>query len=122
MDRAKLSSLNRGLLVTAILVTSLATAATWVGFRATDDVSAQTNTLVAQQIPQLRSISGLQDQINRRVLELYLYYASSDTRCHVATTTVERLVDYCRNTPPDPLFTAKCVEQRIELIDKNLTQ
>ena len=51
---------------------------------------------------------------------LYLYYASSDTRCHVATTTVERLVDYCRNTPPDPLRSAACVEQRIELIDGNL--
>ena len=51
---------------------------------------------------------------------LFLYYASSDTRCHVATTTVERLVDYCRNTPADPLRSAACVAQRIELIDKNL--
>ncbi len=52
--------------------------------------------------------------------DLYLYYASSDTRCHVATTTVDRLVDYCRNTPPDPLNSADCVQQRIALIDKNL--
>jgi len=52
--------------------------------------------------------------------ELLIYYASSDTRCHVATTTVERLVDYCKNTPPDPLRSAECVKQRIELIDKNL--
>lgn len=52
--------------------------------------------------------------------DLYLYYASSDTRCHVATTTVDRLVDYCRNTPPDPLNSADCVNQRIALIDKNL--
>jgi 4-O-beta-D-mannosyl-D-glucose phosphorylase len=51
---------------------------------------------------------------------VFLYYASSDTRCHVATTTVERLVDYCRNTPPDPLRSAACVRQRIELIEKNL--
>jgi 4-O-beta-D-mannosyl-D-glucose phosphorylase len=51
---------------------------------------------------------------------LFLYYASSDTRCHVATTTVERLVDYCRNTPPDPLRSAACVRQRIDLIDRNL--
>jgi 4-O-beta-D-mannosyl-D-glucose phosphorylase len=51
---------------------------------------------------------------------LYLYYASSDTRCHVATTTVGRLVDYCRNTPPDPLRTAASVRQRLELIDRNL--
>jgi 4-O-beta-D-mannosyl-D-glucose phosphorylase len=52
--------------------------------------------------------------------ELLIYYASCDTRCHVATTTVERMVDYCRNTPPDPLRSAECVTQRIELIDKNL--
>ncbi len=52
--------------------------------------------------------------------ELFVYYASSDTRCHVATTTVERLIDYCTNTPPDPLRSAACVEQRIELIDRNL--
>jgi len=58
--------------------------------------------------------------IARESGELFRYYASSDTRCHVATTTVERLVDYCRNTPADPLFTAKCVDQRIELIDRNL--
>jgi 4-O-beta-D-mannosyl-D-glucose phosphorylase len=51
---------------------------------------------------------------------LFLYYASSDTRCHVATTTVDRLVDYCRNTPPDPLRTAACVLQRLELIERNL--
>jgi 4-O-beta-D-mannosyl-D-glucose phosphorylase len=51
--------------------------------------------------------------------EVFLYYASSDTRCHVATTTIDRLVDYCQNTPEDPLFTADCVAQRIELIEKN---
>lgn len=50
---------------------------------------------------------------------LFVYYASSDTRCHVATSTVERLVDYCRGTPPDPLRSAACVEQRIQLIEKN---
>jgi len=52
--------------------------------------------------------------------DLFIYYASSDTRCHVATTTVDRLVDYCRNTPPDPQRSAACVRQRIELIEKNL--
>lgn len=52
--------------------------------------------------------------------ELYLYYASSDTRMHVASTTVEKLVDYCMNTPEDPYFSYKCVEQRSELIQKNL--
>jgi 4-O-beta-D-mannosyl-D-glucose phosphorylase len=52
--------------------------------------------------------------------QLFIYYASSDTRCHVATTSVERLVDYCRNTPPDPLRSSECVKQRIELIERNL--
>jgi 4-O-beta-D-mannosyl-D-glucose phosphorylase len=52
--------------------------------------------------------------------ELYVYYGSSDTRCHVATTTVGTLVDYCRNTPPDPGRSAACVRQRLALIERNL--
>jgi 4-O-beta-D-mannosyl-D-glucose phosphorylase len=52
--------------------------------------------------------------------QVFLYYASSDTRCHVATTTVEKLVDYCRHTPSDPLRSAACVQQRIDLIRRNL--
>ncbi len=52
--------------------------------------------------------------------DLYIYYASSDTRLHVATTTLEKMVDYVINTPEDPLISRKCVEQRIKLIDKNL--
>ncbi len=52
--------------------------------------------------------------------EVFIYYASSDTRMHVATSTVERLVDYVTNTPSDPLTSAGCVKQRSELIAKNL--
>ena len=52
--------------------------------------------------------------------QVLLYYASSDTRCHVATTTVAKLADYCRNTPPDPLRSAACVRQRLDLIERNL--
>ena len=52
--------------------------------------------------------------------DLYIYYASSDTRLHVAKTTLEKMVDYVINTPEDPLISRKCVEQRIKLIDKNL--
>jgi 4-O-beta-D-mannosyl-D-glucose phosphorylase len=51
---------------------------------------------------------------------LYIYYASSDTRLHVAETTVDKLVDYCLNTPSDPLSSAKCVAQRNKMIEKNL--
>jgi len=51
--------------------------------------------------------------------EVLIYYASSDTRTHVARTTIGRLVDYAKNTPSDPLKSYDCVQQRIELIDKN---
>ncbi|HEX6804284.1 MAG TPA: glycosidase [Terriglobales bacterium] len=51
---------------------------------------------------------------------VFLYYASSDTRLHVATSTVDKLVDYVMNTPEDPLLSHKCVEQRYALIKKNL--
>ena len=53
--------------------------------------------------------------------ELLIYYASSDTRVHVARTTLAKMVDYAENTPPDPLRSAACVKQRIELIERNLT-
>lgn len=52
--------------------------------------------------------------------EVFIYYASSDTRLHVATTTIDKLVDYVFNTPSDPGRSVKCVEQRCELIAKNL--
>ncbi len=52
--------------------------------------------------------------------EVLIYYASSDTRMHVASSTVERLLDYVMNTPEDPLRSAACVQQRLELIRKNL--
>ena len=52
--------------------------------------------------------------------EVFIYYASSDTRMHVATTTLDKLVDYVFNTPEDPLRSVLCVEQRCDLIRKNL--
>jgi len=51
---------------------------------------------------------------------VFIYYASSDTRMHVATSSIERLVDYCMNTPEDPLRSAACVAQRKELIRRNM--
>ncbi len=53
--------------------------------------------------------------------EVFIYYASSDTRMHVATSTVEKLLDYVENTPEDGYRTGKCVAQRIDLIDKNMS-
>ena len=52
--------------------------------------------------------------------DVYIYYASSDTRLHVAVTTIDKLIDYVFHTPEDPLRSVECVAQRTELIKKNL--
>jgi 4-O-beta-D-mannosyl-D-glucose phosphorylase len=51
--------------------------------------------------------------------DVFIYYGSSDTRTHVATSTVEKLLDYCENTPPDAMRSKLCVDQRCGLIEKN---
>lgn len=51
--------------------------------------------------------------------KVFIYYASSDTRMHVATSTIDKLVDYCFNTPEDKFTTAASVETIKSLIDKN---
>ncbi len=51
--------------------------------------------------------------------KVFIYYASSDTRMHVATSTLEQLVDYCINSPQDKLRSAASVQTINELIDKN---
>ena len=51
---------------------------------------------------------------------VYIYYASCDTRLHVAVSNVDRLVDYCLHTEPDGLRTGRSVETLNRLIDKNL--
>ena len=50
---------------------------------------------------------------------VYIYYASSDTRMHVATSTVDRLIDYCLHTPADGLRSAASVENICKLIEAN---
>jgi 4-O-beta-D-mannosyl-D-glucose phosphorylase len=57
--------------------------------------------------------------IERKNGDVLIYYASSDTRLHVAASTVPRLLDYVLNTPADPLRSLACVEQRCALIDRN---
>lgn len=52
--------------------------------------------------------------------KVYIYYASSDTRLHVATTDIDRLKDYVFNTPADPGRSVDCVKQRIDFIRGNL--
>lgn len=51
--------------------------------------------------------------------KVFIYYASSDTRMHVATSTIDRLVDYCMNTPKDNLFTSESVKTINDLITRN---
>ena len=51
--------------------------------------------------------------------KVYIYYASADTRLHVATTTVDRLLDYCLHTPEDGLTTSASVEKINALVAKN---
>ncbi len=50
---------------------------------------------------------------------VFIYYASSDTRIHVATSSVERLLDYVTNTPEDGFRSATTVKSIVDLIDKN---
>ena len=50
---------------------------------------------------------------------VFIYYASSDTRMHVATSTIDQLVDYCLHTPADGLRSASSVAHINELIDSN---
>jgi 4-O-beta-D-mannosyl-D-glucose phosphorylase len=58
--------------------------------------------------------------VERKNGEVLIYYGSSDTRIHVASSTVDRLLDYVLHTPEDGLRSAASVRQRIDLIEKNL--
>ena len=60
------------------------------------------------------AMHGMDDQV-------FIYYASSDTRMHVATSTIGRLVDYCISTPADMFTTGESVRTRNRLIDRNLS-
>jgi 4-O-beta-D-mannosyl-D-glucose phosphorylase len=50
---------------------------------------------------------------------VFIYYASSDTRMHVATSTIDQLLDYVINTPADGLRSATSVETIYSIVDKN---
>lgn len=52
---------------------------------------------------------------------VFIYYASSDTRMHVATSTIDKLIDYCINTPEDGFRSATSVENLTHIIEKNLS-
>ncbi len=52
--------------------------------------------------------------------EVFIYYGSSDTRMHVAISSIDRLVDYCLHTPEDGLRSAESVRKINALIDRNM--
>ena len=58
--------------------------------------------------------------VAKKTGDLFIYYASSDTRMHVATTTVGQLLDYVYNTPEDGYSTGNCLKQRVQLINNNM--
>ncbi|MEP6732033.1 MAG: glycosidase, partial [bacterium] len=51
---------------------------------------------------------------------VFIYYASSDSRIHLATSSIDRLVDHAKNSPPDGLRSSASLQQRITLIRRNL--
>lgn len=59
--------------------------------------------------------------INDSEGKVFIYYASSDTRLHVATAALDDLIDYCKHTPEDKLSTYQSVQTRIHLIENNLS-
>ena len=76
--------------------------------------------LGAERVGDVSNVVFTNGAIARENGDVYIYYASSDTRLHVATTTVDKLVDYVFHTPEDPLRSVECVEQRCAFIRKNL--
>lgn len=73
-----------------------------------------------ERVGDVSNVTFANGWVERANGEVLIYYGSSDTRMHVATSTVEKLVDYCLNTPEDGLRSAASVAQRSELIRKNL--
>ena len=73
-----------------------------------------------ERVGDVSNVTFTNGAIARENGDVYIYYASSDTRMHVATTTIDILKDYVFNTPEDPLRSVLCVAQRNEMIRKNL--
>jgi 4-O-beta-D-mannosyl-D-glucose phosphorylase len=75
----------------------------------------------AERIGDVSNVVFSNGWVKRANDEVLIYYASSDTRMHVAVSTVDRLLDYVLHTPEDGLRSAMSVKQRCDLISKNLT-
>lgn len=76
--------------------------------------------LGTERVGDVSNVAFTNGAVTRENGEVYIYYASSDTRLHVAATTVDKLLDYTFNTPKDPLRSVACVQQRCDFINRNL--
>jgi 4-O-beta-D-mannosyl-D-glucose phosphorylase len=74
-----------------------------------------------ERVGDVSNVAFANGWVCRKDGEVLIYYASSDTRIHVAVSSVDRLLDYVKNTPEDPLRSAACVAQRNEMIRRNLS-
>ncbi len=72
-----------------------------------------------ERVGDVSNVTFCNGMVARANGDLFIYYASSDTRTHVVTTTIAKMLDYVLNTPPDPLRSAACVQQRLDLIRRN---
>jgi len=73
-----------------------------------------------ERVGDVSNVAFCNGAVLRQDGKVFIYYASADTRIHVATTTEQKLLDYVMNTPEDPLRSYACVQQRRELIDRNM--
>ena len=74
----------------------------------------------AERVGDVSNVLFANGWVARKNGDVFIYYGSSDTRTHVATSTVDKLLDYVMNTPEDGLRSKLCVEQRCQIIEKNL--
>ena len=73
----------------------------------------------AERVGDVSNVLFCNGAVCREDGKVFIYYASSDTRLHVATSTIDQLVDYCMHTPEDGRKTYTCVQQRMQLIRQN---
>ncbi len=74
----------------------------------------------AERVGDVSNVVFSNGWIKKKNGEVLIYYASSDTRMHVALSSVDRLLDYVLHTPEDCLRSAASVQQRMRLIESNL--
>jgi 4-O-beta-D-mannosyl-D-glucose phosphorylase len=72
-----------------------------------------------ERVGDVSNVTFANGWVARPVGSVFIYYASSDTRMHVATSTLEKLLDYVLHTPEDLLTTRGSLETRLALIRKN---